>query len=176
MNFPLFSQHTVCWDLSPDAASGEPASNSDFGHPHLSCCSCPKDAAACPILACWPHGGHLSRRELAALSLDVGRVYWAAHPAERGKKYLKYFLSLAFEKYSLFQCNSVPLVAYCTAQSSSPLWCFAHSIINFTKEKKNSSSLWEPRTNELEMWTELKLYHGFCSSRFFFIKWPKRIL
>ena len=133
-------------------------------------------AAPCPILACWPHRGYLSWRELAAFSTDADKVYWAAHPAEKGKKDLKYFLSLAFEKYRLFQCNSVSLVAYSTAQSSSPLWCFAHSIINFTKEKKNSSCFWELWTNELEMWTELKLYHVFCSSKFFSAKWPKRIL
>lgn len=77
------------------------------------------------------------------------------HIQQKGeKKDLKYFLSLAFEKYWLFQCSSVPLVAYSTAQSSSPLWCFAHSIINCTKEKKNSSSLWKPWKNELEMRTE----------------------
>lgn len=33
-----------------------------------------------------------------SLSTDMGRVYRAAHPAERGKKDLKYFLSLTFEK------------------------------------------------------------------------------
>ena len=137
-------------------------------------CSSPTDAAARPIPARWPHGGHLSRREPAALSTDAGRVYWAAHPAERGKKDLKYFLALAFETYWLFQCNSVPLVAYSAAQSSSPLWCFAHSIINFTTEKKNSSSLWEPRTNEVGMWTEA--VPRFLQQRFFYVEWPKGIL
>lgn len=54
--------------------------------------------------------------------------------SRKGKKDLKYFLSLTFEKSRPFQCSCVSLVACSTAQSSTPLWCSAHSIINFSKE------------------------------------------
>lgn len=99
----------------------------------------------------------------ASLSLQFSpgcrQAMWSRTSSRKEKeKDLKYFPTLAFEKYWLFHCNGVLLGACSAAPSSSSLWCFAHSIVNFNKEKKNSLSPSEKRTNELQMWVETVLW------------------